>query len=319
MAPADPVDGSLRHSSPTPVYAASALPPGWTEHRAPTGQFYYYHAATQESTYVRPSIALTTSSTPVTDKKKDKKKEKPKIKKPIPGTSWLKVTTTEDNVFYTNTDTKLSVWTVPDEIKDAVQLLQEEELRALEEAARQAEQEKLNKAEETRLAHEAEQKRIIELEVQKVRAEVEAEASLRGLKRKPEPPSSALDAQSSLPSKPALPGTASHAPTTVSESIIDSSEGGPRKLQKLGEEEDQDEEWQRQIAEEMALEAEQGVKTSVPQTVQPASPAAVPAPMNTILAGLTSEELKATFKVNASWHNFTLFLQLTQRHFRQCF
>ncbi|KAK5010688.1 hypothetical protein LTR60_004914, partial [Cryomyces antarcticus] len=30
------------------------LPPGWTEHKAPTGHSYYYSAATQQSTYTRP-------------------------------------------------------------------------------------------------------------------------------------------------------------------------------------------------------------------------------------------------------------------------
>lgn len=35
-------------NSPTP------LPSGWTEHRAPTGHVYYYHAATKTSTYTRP-------------------------------------------------------------------------------------------------------------------------------------------------------------------------------------------------------------------------------------------------------------------------
>lgn len=30
------------------------LPPGWTEHKAPTGHTYYYHAETKQSTYTRP-------------------------------------------------------------------------------------------------------------------------------------------------------------------------------------------------------------------------------------------------------------------------
>jgi hypothetical protein len=32
------------------------LPPGWTEHKAPTGHTYYYNAQTKESTYKRPGI-----------------------------------------------------------------------------------------------------------------------------------------------------------------------------------------------------------------------------------------------------------------------
>lgn len=35
------------------------LPPGWTEHKAPTGHTYYYHGATKESTYKRPGLAPT--------------------------------------------------------------------------------------------------------------------------------------------------------------------------------------------------------------------------------------------------------------------
>ncbi|KAK0707354.1 hypothetical protein B0H67DRAFT_636259 [Lasiosphaeris hirsuta] len=34
--------------------ALQPLPPGWTEHKAPTGHTYYYHADTKESTYKRP-------------------------------------------------------------------------------------------------------------------------------------------------------------------------------------------------------------------------------------------------------------------------
>ncbi|POR37973.1 Pre-mRNA-splicing factor dre4 [Tolypocladium paradoxum] len=36
--------------------AAAPLPPGWTEHRAPTGHSYYYNAETKESTYKRPGL-----------------------------------------------------------------------------------------------------------------------------------------------------------------------------------------------------------------------------------------------------------------------
>lgn len=33
----------------------SALPPGWTEHTAPTGHKYYYNASLKKSTYQRPT------------------------------------------------------------------------------------------------------------------------------------------------------------------------------------------------------------------------------------------------------------------------
>ncbi|KAF6797075.1 ff domain protein [Colletotrichum sojae] len=38
------------------VAAPPPLLPGWTEHTAPTGHKYYYHAETKESTYTRPSV-----------------------------------------------------------------------------------------------------------------------------------------------------------------------------------------------------------------------------------------------------------------------
>lgn len=37
--------------------AASNLPPGWTEHRAPTGHLYYYNSETKQSTYTKPVAA----------------------------------------------------------------------------------------------------------------------------------------------------------------------------------------------------------------------------------------------------------------------
>ncbi|KAK1774267.1 FF domain-containing protein-containing protein [Copromyces sp. CBS 386.78] len=39
--------------------ALPPLPPGWTEHKAPTGHTYYYNAATKESTYKRPGVTPT--------------------------------------------------------------------------------------------------------------------------------------------------------------------------------------------------------------------------------------------------------------------
>ncbi|KAJ7228675.1 Hsp90 protein-domain-containing protein [Mycena pura] len=56
-----------------------------------------------------------------------KKREKPLIKTPIPGTEWLRVRTTEGNVFYSHKIKKESIWTVPDEIKAAVEALEKQE------------------------------------------------------------------------------------------------------------------------------------------------------------------------------------------------
>ena len=101
------------------------------------GTPYWYHAASGQSTYQRPSAiafpppnfsvpppgypafpASTSSAPPAAEvKEKKKKKEKAKDKTPIEGTSWVRVRTSEGNTFYMNKATKESVWTVPDEIK----------------------------------------------------------------------------------------------------------------------------------------------------------------------------------------------------------
>ena len=44
------------------TYRPSALPPGWTEHKAPTGHTYYHNASTGESTYRRPAAAADPSA-----------------------------------------------------------------------------------------------------------------------------------------------------------------------------------------------------------------------------------------------------------------
>ncbi|KAK0744555.1 hypothetical protein B0T21DRAFT_357990 [Apiosordaria backusii] len=49
------------------TYKAPPLPPGWTEHKAPSGHTYYYHAETKESTYKRPVATGTPLSAPSAD------------------------------------------------------------------------------------------------------------------------------------------------------------------------------------------------------------------------------------------------------------
>ena len=115
------------------------LPQGWTEHRGngtylpcghtltlitaittgPTGQPYYYNYLSRESTYIRPTASMQPQSV--------KKQEKPLFKTPIPGTDWLRVTTTEGNIFYSHKVKKESVWVIPEELKTALEALQDEE------------------------------------------------------------------------------------------------------------------------------------------------------------------------------------------------
>lgn len=55
--------------------------------------------------------------------------ERPREKVPIPGTDgWLRVTTTHGNVFYAQKKTKRSEWTVPDEIREQVEVMESVEV-----------------------------------------------------------------------------------------------------------------------------------------------------------------------------------------------
>ncbi|KAJ4478050.1 Hsp90 protein-domain-containing protein [Lentinula aciculospora] len=109
-------------SLPTPfaAFPIPPLPPGWTEHQGPGGQLYYYNAQTKESTYIRPLPSFQ-NIPPV---QPAKKKERPLTKTQIPGTDWIRVKTTEGNVFYSHKVKKQSIWTIPDQIKDAVAQLE---------------------------------------------------------------------------------------------------------------------------------------------------------------------------------------------------
>ncbi|KAF9534344.1 Hsp90 protein-domain-containing protein [Crepidotus variabilis] len=95
------------------------IPPGWSEHVGPNGQPFYFNAAIDESTYVRPVQSFLTAQ-PVTAKKQ----EKPYLKTPIPGTDWLRVITSEGNVFYSHKIRKESVWIAPEELNEALEALQ---------------------------------------------------------------------------------------------------------------------------------------------------------------------------------------------------
>ena len=198
------------------------------------------------------------------------KKEKPKVKTPIPGTDWLRVTTNQGNVFYTNKARKQSVWTVPDEIKDAVELLNKEEEEEEKVRAEKEAQEKMRKDTE------AEQER----EIERVRMEVQ-----EVVKRKVEDISPSDETV--ISKKPRVEDEVEDKPEAV-ESTDDDDES-------------EEEDWQREAAAQLAKEAEeekkrqeeeeekereaQKAKESVPQLSMPDR------------VDLSIEEGKALFKV----------------------
>ena len=153
------------------------------------------------------------------------KKEKPKTKTPIPGTDWLRVTTNQGNVFYTNKAKKQSVWTVPDEIKDAVELLNKQEE---EDKVREGEQAQ----EKMRKDAEAEQER----EIERVRMEVQ-----EVVKRKAEDVSPSGDVV--ISKKPR---------------VEDQDEDKAELAESTdGDQGSEEEEWQREAATQLAKEAEE--------------------------------------------------------------
>jgi transcription elongation regulator 1 len=194
-------------------------------------------------------------------------KEKPKLKTPIPGTDWLRVTTNQGNVFFTNKAKKESLWTVPDEIKDAVELLEKQEEEDKARAGRQAQ-------EETRNDVEAEQER----EIERVRMEVQ-----EVVKRKAEDIS--RSDETVVSKKP-----------RVEDQVGDEAE----EADGLEDSEDSDvEDWQREAAAQLAKEAEEEKIRQEEEEAEEARKAKESAPQLTIpdRVDLSLDEGKALFKV----------------------
>ncbi|KAK7049537.1 hypothetical protein VNI00_005568 [Paramarasmius palmivorus] len=151
--------------SAPPFVQPAPLPPPWTQHTAPTGQIYYFNPHTNESTYVRPVPSFLGQNIPQLQKKK---KDKPLVKTQVPGTDWLRVKTTEGRVFYSHKLKKESVWTVPEDIREAVEELERQEKEKAEQL------DSGNLAETARTAEE-EQK----LEVERIKSQVQSELAKR--------------------------------------------------------------------------------------------------------------------------------------------
>ncbi|KAG1820201.1 Hsp90 protein-domain-containing protein [Suillus subaureus] len=212
---------------------APPLPPGWTEHVGPAGQPYYYHAGTRESTYVRPLPAFPIIPQAIIPQP-PKKKDKPLVKIPIPGTEWLRVTTTEGNIFYSHKAKKQSVWTMPEEIKDAVEAFE----RAEEHVEAQKQQQEAKEKDIQKLGFEEEQ------ELKRIKTE------MQGLvKRKAEEPQPLDEVVISKKAR-----------------VEEEEEEGEGEGEDDDDDDDDDgseegeEEWQREAAAQLAAEAEEETK-----------------------------------------------------------
>ncbi|KAG7096976.1 hypothetical protein E1B28_004372 [Marasmius oreades] len=193
------------------------LPPPWTQHLSPTGQLYYHNPNTKESTYIRPLPTYLQTGQPAPEPQK--KKDKPVSKIQIPGTDWLRVRTTEGRIFYTHKTKKESVWTVPEEIKDALAQFEKEENEKTEQlASAQGQSAQKANAEEMK-------------EVERVKSQLQ-----EIVKRKAE--------GAPLEEKMAKKAKAKATPDEEEEESDDE------------EEEEEEEEWQREAVAQLAAEAE---------------------------------------------------------------
>ncbi|KAL1890378.1 hypothetical protein Cpir12675_005424 [Ceratocystis pirilliformis] len=153
--------------TPSVAGAAASAPllPGWTEHKAPSGQIYYYHAETKQSTFKRPSIqpmpepqtgvpvlpSLPTPAAanafmaqvnphhfqkpkreaPKNDRPKPQPIDKPRSQVVIPGhDGWYLVYTKYKRRFAYNAVKGASYWRIPDKLKDAILELDKAKIRA---------------------------------------------------------------------------------------------------------------------------------------------------------------------------------------------
>lgn len=145
------------------------------------------------------------------------------MKTPIPGTEWLRIKTTQGNIFYSHKGRKESVWTVPEELKDALAALEQKE---------EEERQTRVKAEEEKRAEEAR-------ELERVKAAVKESAG----KRKAE----AVPVEEVVISKKAK----------VEEG--DSEDSGEDEDDE-DEDDSEEEEWQKEAAAQLAAEAEEEKK-----------------------------------------------------------
>lgn len=265
--------------------------------------------------HYQPLVAPTAAAAPTKLKQPKEKKEKPRTKTRVGDSPWIRVVTNKGNVFYNHSETKESVWQVPDEIKDAVDELdaqerrerekhdEEEERRRLEQeeqaaaaaaaaAEEQAQNGKKRKADAERDGDDAEQHEDleeaaeeeeddddegeergdldIEIEGGEARAVPDVTAPLAPDAELPPPTADAPDAETAPP--PAKRAKLSPAPTGPGPETKDvppqqsaaataprPTTKKPKKNKVVSSLEDlNDEDWQRQIAEEMAREAEEG-------------------------------------------------------------
>ncbi|GAA5834689.1 hypothetical protein JCM11251_003633 [Rhodosporidiobolus azoricus] len=257
-----------------------------------------------------PPLHFTAQSELKPEKKKEKK-EKPKEKLPIEGTPWIRVTTNKGNVFYSQKETKESVWTVPEEIKEQVEAIEAKEKEEREKVEREEEEERaaaaVAVAPKKRKAvddegEDAASEAAVQEDDEQVKGDLDLEiegangASSSALPEKPSSP--AVESAGDQPKKKKQKKRVVTSLEELQTDDLMKEDTGGEKAEngepQDGEEEDDEEAWQRQIAEEMAREAaggaEESAATATGEVVEPA-----PKPGN--VPHVDQVEAAALFKV----------------------
>jgi len=158
----------------------------WTEHKAPSGEFYYYNHITKQSTWKKPDNYIPYKppfiphfqqkhvlQKPIT-KTEQKPIEKAISMKRIPGTPWHIILTSRNNEFFYNYDTKKSTWEIPEEVKDIINNLLEEAKKIKEEReAAMKKKEEMNKLKEEEDKKQLEIQEKMEIDEKKEKEQVE--------------------------------------------------------------------------------------------------------------------------------------------------
>jgi transcription elongation regulator 1 len=248
-------------------------------------------------------FSLTSSNPPVLQppsqalpvpKEKKEKKEKPLTKTPIEGTEWTRVITTKGNTFYTNRETKESVWTVPGEIRELLDALERSEKVEVEEVK-------------------------IEIETgtgakRKASGELEEEVKVAGEEVKIE-----IEEEVKTAAEPPAKRKRGHKPKLV-HSIADLGQNELNEIKAatdlakveastaiaeqddVPDDSDANEEWQRELLNQMAKE--EGAKESIsPVPIKSRLPPSLPA---IPLPQVSPEEAVAGFKVNSLFSSLAI-------------
>lgn len=238
-------------------------------------------------------FSLTSSDPPVLQpapevKEKKEKKEKPLRKTPIEGSGWTRVVTTKGNTFYTNRETKESVWTVPGEIRELVVALEKIERGEAEEI-------KIEVETGTGAKRKASGEPADGIKGEGLEIKVEEEEELEVLeeppskrKRGPKVKAKLVHSIADLGLNERSEIKAALELAKVEASVVDTEDVG------MEDDTEANEEWQRELLKQMASE-EESKELVTPAAIVPRLPISLPA---IPLPEVAPEEAVAGFKVN---------------------